>query len=231
MIDVKDLKNCPDPVARYLRKAGVLSIERKAFAHILHGGEFRLKPKQRWFPIKGEYHFRPEARTFDWQARITFFPLVFVTVRDEYEAGIGRSLVKLEGILPIGDQTGAAVNESSLCRLLVELIMMPTALVPGTNLYWEAIDAQHARVVLSDSGFKVAAVVEFNDQDLPVKTSIDRLGEFDGEMKKVSFVCELSNYNRFDGLLIPCTVNGYWDLPEEKFYWLCFQVTKAEFAA
>lgn len=51
MIIESDLNNCPEPVRRYLTKAGVIDSKRKTYAQIFHDGEFRMKPNQRWFPI------------------------------------------------------------------------------------------------------------------------------------------------------------------------------------
>ena len=224
MIQQSDLEVCPELVRRYLTKAGVVGVQRKTFTQINHDGEFRMKPKQRWFPIKGEYHFKPEGRSFDWNASIKIFPLLFISVKDEYADGVGRSLVKFESIFTIADQTGAQTSESSLGRLLVELILIPTALVPSENLHWESIDSTHARVVLRNCGFEADAILEFNSDGMPIKTSIDRFGNFDGEVKKNSFVCELSNFKKFEDLIIPTDIIGSWNLSNELFSWLHFKI-------
>ena len=229
MIEDHDLDSCPEPVANYLRKVGVLGKSRKTFAHIFHGGEFRLKPKQKWFPITGEYKFHPELPSFDWKASIKIFPLLFITVRDQYKDGVGRSLVKFESLYPLADQTGPETTESSLGRLLVELVLIPTALVPSERIRWEVIDAQRARIVLKSRNFEVSAIFEFDDSGLPIKTSIDRFGIFDGQIKKKSFVCDLSQFQSFEGLLIPSEIYGSWDFKTEQFCWLHFKITSVHY--
>lgn len=229
MITRNDLNSCPDPVIQYLTKAGVIGKYRKTFAHITHSGEFRLKPKQRWFSIKGDYQFHPEAPSFEWEAKIKIFPFIFISVKDEYKNGFGRSHVKFESLVTIGDQTGAETSESSLGRLLVEFVLMPTALVPSEHLYWESIDSKHARVVLKDSNFEVSAIFEFNDQGLPIRTSIDRFGNFEGKVKKNSFVCNLSNFKLFEGIQVPTDIVGSWDFASEPFSWLHFKIDSVHF--
>lgn len=229
LITKRDLKDCPEPVFNYLVKAGVLGKSRKLQAHITHDGQFRLKPNQSWFPIKGEYLFKPEAPSFEWKAKIKVFPLVFISVKDEYNNGVGRSHVKLQSLFTIVDQAGDKTSESSLGRLLVELVLIPTALVPSKQLYWEAIDSNHALVVLKSSHYLVEAVFEFNSEGLPVKTSIDRFGNFDGKVKKNTFVCELSNFKLFEDLLIPTDIIGSWNLEWEMFSWLNFKIKSVHF--
>lgn len=229
MITIDDLNSCPEPVRRYLTKSGVVGKHRKTFAHITHTGEFRMKAKQKWFPIKGDYKFQPEARIFTWKAAIKLFPFVFISVKDEYKKGIGRSLVKFESLFTMAHQTGPEASESSLGRLLVEFVLIPTALVPSQTIRWEAMDSNQARVILNDHKFQVSAVFEFDDQGQLVKTSIERFGNFDGKMKKNLFVCELSNFKLFEDLLIPTDITGSWAFTKETFHWLHFKISSAHF--
>lgn len=230
MITQSDIDICPEPARRYLTNVGVIGIKRKTFAQIFHDGEFRMKTKQRWFPIKGEYHFKPEDPSFEWIASIKIFPFIFISVKDEYNDGVGRSLVKLESLIKIAEQVGPQVSDSSLGRLLVELIMIPTALVPSEHLHWESIDSTHSRVVLKNCNFEATAIFEFGTNGLPVKTSIERFGKFDGVVQKKSFVCAVSDYKNFEGLLIPTDIVGSWDLANELFNWLHFKIKTVRFA-
>ena len=224
MILSSDLNNCPDRVARYLKKAGVLGQEKRKFAHIFHEGEFRMKPDQKWFGIRGNYDFNLLAPNFKWRARIKMFPLVFISVLDAYNNGVGRSVVKLQSIFPLANKSSKEVSESSLGRLLIEFILIPTALVPSEQLHWESLGPDRARVTFSDHEFQVSAIFEFGLDDLPIKTSIDRFGEFDGQVLKKPFICDLSDFKMFEGLLIPTDIRGCWDLTTEYFYWLHFKI-------
>ena len=224
MIAEKDLNSCPENVKRYLLKAGVVEKQRKTFAHIIHDGEFRMKPKQKWFPITGEYLFNPEVPDFVWTAKIKVFPLINISVTDQYKDGVGRSVVKLASIFPVANQSGREISESSLGRLLVEFILMPTALVPSKQLHWQSVDANHALVVLQHNGYDVEAIFEFGHDGLPVKTIINRFGNFHGTMKKDSFICDLLDYKLHGGLLIPTDIRGAWNFPEGPFYWFHFKI-------
>ena len=229
MITASDLSSCPAPVIRYLKLAGVLGLDRKLKAHIVHGGDFRMKPKQRWFPIRGDYHFAPEVPSFEWKASISLFPLVFISVIDRYLNGVGKSLVKLESIFTIGESVGPEVNESSLGRLLTEFVLMPTALVPSAQLRWEPIGAESSRALLTSCGLQVSAAFSFGQDGLPEKVTIERFGVFDGEFIKRPFIVRTSQFKKFDGLLLPTDIAGSWDMGSEEFSWLHFKITSAEF--
>ncbi len=228
-IEPSDLDACPDNVKNYLKRVGVVGQQRKVTAHILHAGEFRMKPKQKWFSIQGNYKFNLEEPSFTWHAVIKLFPLIFVSVKDEYNNGIGRSLVKLLSLFTIGDQTGKEINESSLGRLLIEFIMIPTALVPSERLKWHAVSTHQARVTLRNNGIEVSAVFEFGPDGLPLNTRIDRYGNFEGRMTKKPFVCIFSKYKTMGGLLIPSDIIGGWDLGNEIFNWFHFVIKTVRF--
>ncbi|MBC7396234.1 MAG: hypothetical protein H7333_02230 [Bdellovibrionales bacterium] len=91
------------------------------------------------------------------------------------------------------------------------------------------MDSNHARVILKHNKFEVVAIFQFDEKGLPLKTSIDRFGNFDGVMQKRSFVCDLSNYQAHEGLLIPTDIRGCWDFGIEAFYWLHFKIRSVHF--
>lgn len=229
MITAKDLNDCPEVVCRYLTKAGVVGKAKKSLALISHNGEFRLKPNQRWYPIHGEYIFTPKVPAFIWKAKIKIFPLISILAKDSYHSGVGRNVVKLNSFYPLANESGKELSESALGRLLIELILIPTELVPNDKLKWKAIDSNHARVTFHNSDFQVSALFEFGPDDLPVKTTIDRFGKFDGKLVRKPFICDISDYKVFENLLIPTNIKGCWDLGSELFYWFHFKIKSVHY--
>lgn len=126
----------------------------------------------------------------------------------------------------MANQTGPEITESSLGRLLVEFMMMPTALVPSDRLHWEYIDSNHSRVVLKHNNFKVEAVFKFDESGLPTKSTINRFGTFLGKIKKESFECDFLDYKFHQDLLIPTDIRGAWDLAAGPFYWFHFKFSR-----
>ena len=227
-VRVTDLR-CPENVVRYLQTAGAVGRQQILSAHIVHDGEFRLKPKQRWFPIKGEYRFSPLEPSFTWKATIKIVPLIFISVVDEYENGIGRNHVRLESLFTIGDNAGPEVDESSLGRLLSEFVLMPTTLVPCERLRWEQIDSKSSRAVLVSQNMQAIAIFDFDEDGLPWKVTVDRFGTFDGKIEKRPFVIRLSKYQLFEGFLIPTDIVGSWLMSDAEFTWLHFVIKSAAF--
>jgi hypothetical protein len=55
------------------------------------------------------------------------------------------------------------MNAGSLHRYLAEAVWYPTALLPGPNLNWTAIDSSKALATLTDHGIMVALEFRFAD--------------------------------------------------------------------
>ncbi len=76
-------------------------------------------------------------------------------------AGRGALTVRLLGALPIVRGHGPTCNQGELLRWLAESVWLPTALLPGQQVSWQAIDDASARLT-PDRSQPAAGIVRFN---------------------------------------------------------------------
>lgn len=219
------LEAFPEPVQRYFRYALSDGQAYISYARLKHTGTFRTAPGKKWLPITGEQYFTAEKPGFIWFARVKPFPLFWIAARDTYFQGKGNVLIKLLSTITLGDAKGKGVNQASLLRFLGESVWFPTALLPGDKLRWEAVDDRSAKLMLSDSGIEVSALVHFNDKGEITQFTTDRY--MDTTLEKWTGYCR--EYRENNGVRIPAEIEAVWNLESGDFSYARFRVIDIEF--
>ena len=98
-------------------------------------GQYQTDLKKDWIAIEGQQYIRANPPGFIWQRTTSLF-----IVRDEYVAGRGSLTVRLLGAVPIVRGAGPAYDQGERLRWLSEIPWLPTALLPGGQVAWTAID-------------------------------------------------------------------------------------------
>ena len=95
LVTEDDLRELPEPMARYLRFSGVVGRKRISAAHIVHSGQFKRNANRAWMPIDGEYFITTKQPSFFWYGKVNLLPGINVVAFDSYAGGGGRMVVKL----------------------------------------------------------------------------------------------------------------------------------------
>lgn len=143
--DVDSLETVPAPVARYLRRVLRTTNEIQE-VQLRQIGTLRADlNSDRWMPFVAEHIVVPPATGFVWNARIKVAPLLHVRVTDSLSEGRGAGQVSLLSALTVSAAADTPeMNSGSLHRYLAEAVWYPSALLPGPNLRWDAIDETRA---------------------------------------------------------------------------------------
>ena len=221
-----DLIGLPDPVLRYFRWALTDGQPRILTACILQEGRFLLRPEEQgWARFSAMQVFSADPPGFVWDARMQMAPLVSVRVRDAYDfTGRGGMVAKVASLVTVMDQTGRSeLDEASLQRFLAEAVWIPTALLPGENLVWEAIDDRTALATLTDprSGTSASLQFRFGEQGEIVGVyTPSRYREADGEYELAAWAGSFWAYEEHEGMMIPMEGEVEWQLPNSVLpYW------------
>lgn len=210
----------PPPVARYF--AFALGSEAPVrVARIMHAGTFRTRPGGRASPFTSIQTISVRPRGFVWDAAIAMLPPVPVRVRDTYLDGAAGIEGRVGGLIPVVHQSGTPeLAAGALARWLGEAVWLPSALLPGDGLAWEAIDDRSARATLTDRGTAVAMVAHFGPAGEIVRITADRYRDVGGRGVLTPWVIELGDHARTGGMMVPMTGSVGWELPEGRFeYW------------
>ena len=137
-ISESDLADLPPPVQRYLRKAGVVGQPHVQHVRARMHGRIRSGPDARWMPFSAEQHNffdGTPARLFYMTASMFGIPF------QGFHRYVGRSasmLVKVAGIAPVADASGADMTKAETVTLLNDMCIMAPATLIDSRIAWEA---------------------------------------------------------------------------------------------
>ncbi len=208
----------PEPAQRYLKYAVAESRRYVSQAYLKHIGEF--KPSRKWTPIKGEEYFTIQPPGFVWFGKVRFISAI-----DTYQQGFGRMQIKLLSTFKLVDAKGEEFNQGELVRWLSETPWFPTALLPSENIRWEAIDANSAKIHLTDHGLTVEGTFFFNEDGKISKFKAKRSGN--GKLQ--DWICHYYDYREVDGFYVPFYVDASWEAESEEYKYAKFKIKSIEY--
>lgn len=232
VVNFKDFKVLPEPVAKYFRlvlKDGQPFINS---ARMVHSGRFNLNGKENgWSSFKSTQHYSTNPPGFVWDATITMAPLINVWVRDAYVQGQGSIQAKVLSVVSVADEHGKPeLNAGSLMRYLAEAVWFPTALLPSEGVKWKAIDKNTALATLSDGETTVSLEFRFNDKgEITGVYSHERFRDVKGKYELAAWSGEFWNFQERSGMLIPLEGKVEWQLPTGNLPYWKGHVTEVEY--
>jgi hypothetical protein len=226
------LQALPAPVQRYLRFAIPNGRRPPWYARLEHEGDFRLQADGPWLPMQGTEHFFAGRPAFVWSGRIRMMPGLSVAVHDHYAEGRGGVDARLLGALPIARGSGREVDQSALLRLLGEVSILPSALLPSSWLRWEAMDDRHARAIVADAGVEGSGVFMFDDEGrITAYDTEDRYRTVGERHVRTPFFGRWRDYRRFGDVMAPTYGEGGWLLDGRETIYVRMRVTDVRYDA
>ncbi len=224
------LNGVPEPVQKYFRHVLKDGQEHIRTASLKQTGEFRAKESDRWVPLEAEHYCTTERPSFVWHARLKATPYTWIESRDVYHKGRGFMDGKLLSAFPLVFDSGKEMELSSLAKFLTEAPWYPTALLPGKNLEWKALDSHSAKAIINDSGYSVSAVFTFGDNGEILKvTTDDRYRSINGKKERLTWTAHYKNYQEHNGMKIPTEVEAEWNLSKGAFQYAKVRITDAQY--
>ncbi len=219
----------PGPVRCHLRYAIPDRAPAIRTARLKHGGYFRVKPNQRWLPVRGRQYFTVSRPGFVWNASVRLAPLVWIEARDRLLSGGGNMLVRFCSAFTMADASGAEIDQGARLRWLAEMAWFPYGFV-GDSIRWEAIDERSVRATLIQDGVPVSAVFETDEEGKFARLSGERYRAVGGGKPVLTpWIGVYRDYRDFSGLRVPSSVEVMWVLEDGEFSYVRFGVTALEY--
>jgi len=216
----EQIKKLPKPVQRYFKYS--LEENQPYIGHVRlkHSGFFRLKPDKKWMSIRGEEYFTTQKIGFVWFGKLPLFSVI-----DQYINGKGSLVAKFFSLIKVADAKGKKIDQGELLRWLGEAPWYPTALLPSSNIKWEAINNNSATVILSNNGLTVRGVFYFNEKGQITKFTSRRYKEDTLE----NWTGYYKNYKKINGMQIPYDVEVVWNLKSSDFSYARFNIDEIKY--
>jgi hypothetical protein len=205
--DPASLDGLPEPARRYLTAAIAPGTPLSRSARLTMEGRMRLKGD--WLPMRATQTISADG--FVWDAEVDRRG-VHVRAWDTLGPDGGRMRVWLMGVLPVVRAGGADVTRSAAGRVAAERVWLPTALLPGAGVTWEALDADTARARMELAGEAVALDLRVDADGRPTAVRLLRWGDPDrtGTYGPLPFGGDLEGARTFGGITIPTRIRAGW---------------------
>lgn len=222
------LVHVPAPVQRYLRYSGVVGKPWIQSAHLAYEGHFRLGADKPWMAMKADQVYSSEPPGFQWKANFKLFGLPLLSALDTYSDGKGHMFGKLAGLVTMFDASDRELLQGTMVRYLQEMMWFPTAYL-SPYITWSAVDDHAADVAFAYGGEQVCGRMFFDDAGRALSFRAERYREVAGHYELNTWSTPMTDYAVFDGLRVPCSGSGVWELPEADLMYIKMRVTKLEY--
>ena len=222
------LQDLPEPVQRYLVHTGVIGKPWINTVNLKYTGEFRLAADKAWMPMRAVQTYTTNPPGFQWKADFKLFGLPLMRARDTYKDGQAHMFGKLAGLIPIFDTQGKELLQGAMVRYLQEMVWFPTAYL-SDYITWKAVDDHTAEVSFTYKGEHVKGCMYFDDDGRVVNFMAERYREHQGDYTLDTWATPITGYDTFNGLQLPVTGRGVWQLPEGDLSYIQLRVRDVKY--
>jgi len=215
-VDLEDRGPLPEPVRKYFRTVLEDGRRKVAGARITHRGWFNMSETgEKWVPFSSRQTVIAARPGFAWEARVRLAPGISILVRDAYVGGEGILKASLFGLFTVAEcPSTPELAQGELIRFLAESAWVPTILLPGPSLRWEAVDGSRAKVTLIDGETAVSLDFHFSPDGLIEKIRAgSRPRTVGGHTENMPWEARFWAWERHGGMLIPTEGEVAWILP------------------
>lgn len=175
-----DLAHLPAPVARYLRRAGVVGRPRVHNFVVEMDAELNRGPGEPFMktPVLQVSFVEHPSRFFLLRTRMHGLP---VSGLHEYTDAGASMQIRLLGLLHLVDAGGEAFTRAETVTVLNDFCVLAPAVLIDERFTWEQQDAQTVRVTFHNGGRVVSALLDFDASGDLVNFRSDDRHALDGD--------------------------------------------------
>jgi hypothetical protein len=216
LFNVREFEGLPAPVQRYFR--AVLPEQQPAITALTAAqtGTFNLsETADQWRPFTATQRVITQRPGFDWDARISLLPGLWVRVHDAYVAGEGRLHAAVFGLVTKANMRDTGeLARGELMRFFIEAPWYPTALLPSQGIVWSAVDDHSARATLRDGALTISLLFRFSAEGLIDTVFAEARGRMTGaKVESMPWQGRFWNYAVRDGMRVPLEAEVEWLTP------------------
>ena len=207
-----DLAALPEPVRRYVHRAGALGQPRPRSFRATWTGRIRSSATAPWMTFTAEQVNRLDSpqRHFRMDAIMKGLPVDVLHAFDERGATMR---VRLLSVATMVDAKGTDLTRAETVTLFNDLCVLAPGALVSPLIAWESIDAHRARATFSLRGNTIRADLQFNNADELVDfSSEDRLaGSPDGRtFTPLRWTTPLRNYAQMGPVRVATHGEAVW---------------------
>lgn len=225
-----DVAHLPDPVQRYIRRAGALGKPPVTMVHVIFDATLYNAPGAPG--MSGPAHqidmLDPPRRLFFMTTWMKGLP---VAVLHDYRPEAASMRARAARLADVVSVSGPDLARTETVTFLNDLCVFAPSALARPEFEWTPIDDTHAGVTFTVGAHTVSATLIFDAEgDLVDFVSEDR-GELqpDGSLRVQRWTTPLSAHRDFDGRRLPSHGEAIWHRPEGAFIYGTFNVRDVKF--
>lgn len=226
LLTEKDIQQLPIIVQHYLKYAGVINKPKVKNMRVVFAGEMREKGKD-YFPFVSEQYnfFEEPTRLFFMKAK-----MYGLTVPGYHKYTEAKAImdIKLFGIFPIINHSGAVMDKTETVTLFNDMCLLAPATLIDKRIQWQVIDDKSVKAIFINKDITISANLYFNEKGQLINfISNDRTAMADG--KRYPFSTPISDYQSISGSNLMRYGEAVWQYPDGKFTYGKFHLKEVEY--
>ncbi len=226
----EDIVDLPLPVQKYFRYCGYIGTPKMSFMKAIYKDvDFSFGKDKSTIKIDNtQYNFVNKP------IRIAYIDSSLYGIPfeglDSFTAGKASMKGVLAKLFTLFNQTGEALDKSSLVTYLSECLIIPNAALQD-YISWEEIDDLHAKATISHNGIVAGGIFTFNKNGeiLSFETDDREAAALDGTSEKVKWSAVFSEYAEKDGIRKPTVLQAIWHYDDGDLVYFDGKDIKIEF--
>lgn len=226
---LQDISLLPAPVQKWIKSTGIIGKPEIKLAWVKQKALMKLKPEQKdFYAAEAIQYSTIENPAFIWTVALDMMPIINIKGRDKFVDGKGEMLIKMNSLIPIVNERGKKLDESSMQRYLGEMVWFPSlALSPFVT--WEAIDDFSAKATMNYKGTRGSGTFYFNENGDFIKFIALRYKGNKTDSKRYSWVLTVDGYAEFEGISVPSKMEATWKLDKSDWTWLKLEIAEIKY--
>jgi hypothetical protein len=227
-----DLSTLPPLLQTYLRRVGAVGKPRVHSVRTHWNAEMKRTPTSPFMKATVDQYdfFDPPARFF--LMRASQYGLPFLASH-RYLDGSATMQVRVANLIDVVDASGPEMTQGETVTLLNDLCLLAPSALLDAHASYESMSSSQLRVIFTNAGYTVRAVLSFNEAgDLVNFESDDRFMSADGKrFQSFRWSTPVGDYREFQGRRVPARGQAVWTMPREDYVYGRFELTDVEYNA
>jgi hypothetical protein len=208
----------PDAAQRYLRFMGVAGRPQDWSFRVRFVGEFRQRTGQKFMPCEAWQYNTSLVPARVYYMRIDFAGVLPMFGVDVYQAGQGRMLGKLLGLITVADGSGPEFDVSELTTYVNDALMFAPSMLLTPAVAWATVDDYSFDVRLSHGRISASSRVFVDEQGRMVDFSTtDRWAALPAGPTRARWTTPIDGWMDHGGRRLPTGGHAIWHLDAGDF--------------
>jgi hypothetical protein len=149
----------------------------------------------------------------------------------KYEDTTAIMLIKLAGLVTVGDGRGEEMNKGETVTVFNDMCMFAPASLIEERIEWEVIDPLTVKGTFNNKGIKVSALLYFNEKgELINFVSDDRYYSPTGKTyENIRWSTPVKEYKDYNGIRISSGGQAVWSFPEGDYCYARADIKDVEY--